>query len=83
MQEVCVPISVREAVKMMSSEKVLAKSMVPSWPHLEKKSCSGDSHILAFTFQTCGQLSAHQFRHMANSVLVTQAKACHDKTHLA
>ena len=32
-------MSVREAVRMMSSEKVLAKSMVPSWPHLAKKSC--------------------------------------------
>ena len=36
---VCVPMSVRDAVRMMSSEKVLAKSMVPSWPHFEKKSC--------------------------------------------
>lgn len=29
---------VREAVRIMSSEKVLAKSMVPSWPHFAKKS---------------------------------------------
>ena len=49
-----VPISVREAVRMISSENVLAKSMVPSWPHFEKKSCSGHSSSSATICEALG-----------------------------
>ena len=37
---------------MMSSEKVLAKSMVPSWPHLAKKSCKEEHSAQCVPFAT-------------------------------
>ena len=37
---------------MMSSEKVLAKSMVPSWPHLAKKSCKQECAVSVHSFIT-------------------------------